>query len=456
MLPRTSLWLGLILSIVKGSFQGGIKPQVGANPLYQPDYPRAAPQTGNLGPLGAKAGGKYPQYSQYSQYPQLNPQGYQQGPFGLQNGYGGRMGYKPVKPGYSQPSYDAAAGFGRFPQSAKRKAGYGNAAAAGGGYLGNLGQQGYGNAAAAGGGYLGNLGQQGYGGKAAKAGYRAGSYPNAGAQLGYGAGNYPNLGAQTGNASRWSECPLPACTDLFLPAPPWCYPHSLYLFYTGYGNGAANYPQGYGSKLFKPGFPAKSPKPGFGNGAGNHLNNFPQQGFGNGAGGNFPSRFQQQGISGKPSKAARTGKPPKNGYVNVAAGNAGLLPQSGVKSKASKAGLYQKPYSAGGSQAPYGSQAAYVDPAANYASTTQYGGQTTSQGVTEDVISPSAAVEGPEGVTVWGTAPPATAASPRSPKKKSYKGGYQALGNGQSTWPYGAEEPAYGLTDYYGNGYRGP
>ncbi|XP_063286987.1 glycine-rich extracellular protein 1 isoform X3 [Pelobates fuscus] len=439
MLPSSSLCLFLILSIVKGSLQGGIKPQASAerNSLYQPEYARgaAASQPGNSGPMGAKAGGKYPQYA---------PQGYQQGPFGLQNGF------KPVKPGFApvQPFYDPATGLGRFQQPAKRK--------------------------------------PGFAGKSPKAGYGpgAGSYPNAGAQLGYGAGNYPNLAAQG-----------------------------------GYGNGAGHYPsnlpqQGYGSKLSKrgygngnypqfgaqSGYPVKSAKVGYGNGALNYPSSIPQEGYGTGAG-SYPSTYPQQGKVSKsgygngagmfPGNAAMqggAGKPPKNGYGNGAGGYPSLIPQQGLGSKSSKAGLFQQPYAnglanflgngkapgskaqfnsyqgpigengklgslgqlpyrsqalpagnlgydpkavkAGGSQSQYGPQAAYPDPAASkYAGAAQYEGQSIPQAATDESLSPSSAV---------------------------VEGGYQQLGNGQSPWPYAPEESAYGVTDYYGNGYRAP
>ncbi|XP_053327279.1 glycine rich extracellular protein 1 isoform X19 [Spea bombifrons] len=425
MLPAAGLGLCLILSLVRSSFQGGLKPQLhsGGSSVYQPEYVRGAgaAQPGIPGPLGAKAGGSYPQ---------VPSQGYQQSPSSFQNGYGG-LGAKPVKPGYSapQPSYENVAGLGRFPQSAKRKpAGYGNGA----------------------GSFPSSLGQKGFSGKPSKAGYGAGSYLNAGAQTGYGAGNYPNPAAQG-----------------------------------GYGNGAGNYPsnlpqQGFSGKPSKAGYGAGSypnsgaqtgygagnyPNPaaqgGYGNGAGNYPSNLPQQaGYGNGAG-SYPSNIPQQGLGTKPYKAGvksafgayqgPTGENSKRGAL-------GQFPYKSQSPPADSLGYDPKSVKAGGSQLPYNPQAAFPDPAAaKYAAASQipYGGEPLSPNAMEEEISPSAPVEGTESVAVGGTAPPITTASPRTPKTKAYKDGYQQLGNRQGSWPYAPEESAHGLNGFYGNGYRG-
>ncbi|XP_053327277.1 glycine rich extracellular protein 1 isoform X17 [Spea bombifrons] len=435
MLPAAGLGLCLILSLVRSSFQGGLKPQLhsGGSSVYQPEYVRGAgaAQPGIPGPLGAKAGGSYPQ---------VPSQGYQQSPSSFQNGYGG-LGAKPVKPGYSapQPSYENVAGLGRFPQSAKRKpAGYGNGA----------------------GSFPSSLGQKGFSGKPSKAGYGAGSYPNSGAQTGYGAGNYPNPAAQGGYGNGAGN-----------------YPSNLPQ--QGYGSkpskagyGAGNYPQvgsqtGYPVKSSKAGYGAESyPSPvnqgaGYGNGAGNYPSNFPQQaGYGNGAG-SYPSNIPQQGLGTKPYKAGvksafgayqgPTGENSKRGAL-------GQFPYKSQSPPADSLGYDPKSVKAGGSQLPYNPQAAFPDPAAaKYAAASQipYGGEPLSPNAMEEEISPSAPVEGTESVAVGGTAPPITTASPRTPKTKAYKDGYQQLGNRQGSWPYAPEESAHGLNGFYGNGYRG-
>ncbi|XP_053327278.1 glycine rich extracellular protein 1 isoform X18 [Spea bombifrons] len=434
MLPAAGLGLCLILSLVRSSFQGGLKPQLhsGGSSVYQPEYVRGAgaAQPGIPGPLGAKAGGSYPQ---------VPSQGYQQSPSSFQNGYGG-LGAKPVKPGYSapQPSYENVAGLGRFPQSAKRKPGYGNGA----------------------GSFPSSLGQKGFSGKPSKAGYGAGSYPNSGAQTGYGAGNYPNPAAQGGYGNGAGN-----------------YPSNLPQ--QGYGSkpskagyGAGNYPQvgsqtGYPVKSSKAGYGAESyPSPvnqgaGYGNGAGNYPSNFPQQaGYGNGAG-SYPSNIPQQGLGTKPYKAGvksafgayqgPTGENSKRGAL-------GQFPYKSQSPPADSLGYDPKSVKAGGSQLPYNPQAAFPDPAAaKYAAASQipYGGEPLSPNAMEEEISPSAPVEGTESVAVGGTAPPITTASPRTPKTKAYKDGYQQLGNRQGSWPYAPEESAHGLNGFYGNGYRG-
>ncbi|XP_053327262.1 glycine rich extracellular protein 1 isoform X4 [Spea bombifrons] len=525
MLPAAGLGLCLILSLVRSSFQGGLKPQLhsGGSSVYQPEYVRGAgaAQPGIPGPLGAKAGGSYPQ---------VPSQGYQQSPSSFQNGYGG-LGAKPVKPGYSapQPSYENVAGLGRFPQSAKRKPGYGNGAGSfpsslgqkgfsgkpskagygAGSYLNAGAQTGYGagnypNPAAQGGygngagNYPSNLPQQGFSGKPSKAGYGAGSYPNSGAQTGYGAGNYPNPAAQGGYGNGAGNYPSNPQQGYGSKPSKAGYGAGNYpnpAAQGGYGNGAGNYPsnlpqQGYGSKPSKAGYgagnypqvgsqtgyPVKSSKAGYGaesypspvnqgagygNGAGNYPSNFPQQaGYGNGAG-SYPSNIPQQGLGTKPYKAGvksafgayqgPTGENSKRGAL-------GQFPYKSQSPPADSLGYDPKSVKAGGSQLPYNPQAAFPDPAAaKYAAASQipYGGEPLSPNAMEEEISPSAPVEGTESVAVGGTAPPITTASPRTPKTKAYKDGYQQLGNRQGSWPYAPEESAHGLNGFYGNGYRG-
>ncbi|XP_040211768.1 glycine-rich cell wall structural protein 1.8-like isoform X2 [Rana temporaria] len=477
----------LLLSLVGISLQGGAKPQQngGGNPIYQPDYSRGAgvQQPGHTGPLGAKSGGKYPQ----------NPsQAYQQGPYGIGNGYGGQG----VKAGKSGP--------GQYPQAAKQKPGYANRA---GSFLGNVlgqgqgakspkagyGAAGYPNIAAQGGygngaaGYPSNIGQQGYGGKPSKAGYGAGTFPQYAAQpQGYGAANYPQYGEQTGYGAGG-------------------YPQ--YGAQAGYGTNGGLYP----GNFQQPGYGGKPPKAGYRNGYGGYPNAYQQQHQQQQQQHQqqqqqHQQQQQQQGIGGKPSKAGYgngaalyqggIGKPSKvaSGYPS------NVFPQQGIGAKPSKAGLFQQPYSNGvksplgayqgpvgenaklgaygqqlpyrsqpdalgydpksaktGAKSPYGAQAGYPDAAnAKYAGAgqTSFNGQSVPQNPLEEEISPSAAVEGTQSMREGATTLPITPTSPSVLNPKPFKGGYQQLGAGQSAWTYAPEESAYTQNGYYENSYR--
>ncbi|XP_067326035.1 glycine-rich extracellular protein 1 isoform X3 [Anolis sagrei] len=157
----------LLLCLVRGSLQGGIKPQGnGRGGLYLPSLLRGAggmqPAAG-LGPAGVKAG----------RYPPYGTQGLPTG-LGVQNGYGAGRGYggKLGKPGYGLPT-----GYG----AGYRDLGYPRA----GFPLAGLGTRGKPPKAA------------GYG-----AGPSAGGYPAVGLQQAYpgsmGAGGYPSSGLQNG------------------------------------------------------------------------------------------------------------------------------------------------------------------------------------------------------------------------------------------------------------------
>ncbi|XP_073491408.1 glycine-rich extracellular protein 1 isoform X2 [Aquarana catesbeiana] len=478
----------LLLSLVGISLQGGAKPQqsAGGNPIYQPDYSRGlgvgGQQPGLAGPLGAKSGGA-------GKYPQNPSQAYQQGPYGLRNGYGGH-GVKAGK-----------LGLGQYPQAAKQKPGYANRA---GSFLGNVlgqgqgakspkagyGAGGYPNIAAQGGyangaaGYPSNIGQQGYGGKPSKAGYGAGTYPQYAAQAqGYGASNYPQYGEQTGyGAGSYPQYGAQAGygTNGGL------YPSNLQQ--PGYGTNGGLYP----SNLQQPGYGGKPSKAGYRNGYGGYPNAYQQQ------------QQQQQGIGGKPSKAGNgaalyqggIGKPSK-----VASGYPSNVFPQGIGAKPSKTGLYQQPYSNGvksplsayqgpdgenaklgafgqlpyrsqpdalgydpksaktaGVKSPYGAQAGYPDATSSKyagAGQTSFNGQSVPQNPLEEEISPSAAVEGTQSMREGATTLPITPTSPSVLKQKPFKGGYQQLGAGQNAWTYGPEESAYVQNGYYGNGYRG-
>ncbi|KAM5152716.1 glycine-rich extracellular protein 1 [Mantella aurantiaca] len=480
----------LLLSLVGFSLQGGAKPQqnAGGNPLYQPDYIRGAgaQQQGLAGPLGAKSGGKYPQYPS---------QGYQQGPSGLRNGYGG-LGVKAGKLGYGNGAGSYLGNILGQGQGAKSpKAGYGAA-----GYPNIAAQGGYGNGGT---GYPSNIGQQGYGGKPSKAGYGAGAYPQYGAQAGYGASNYPQYGEQAGYGAG-------------------NYPQ--YGAQAGYGNGGGLYPGNYQ----QPGYGGKPPKAGYRNGYGGYPNAYQQQqqgiggkpskaGYGNGAGlyqggigkpskvaSGYPSNVFPQGIGAKTSKAGQkinvhysffsdsslliisaglyqqqqqqqqqyanglanyqgNGKgikSPLGAYQGPAGENAklGAYGQLPYRSQLDALGYDPKSAKSAGAKSPYGAQSGYPDATnAKYAGAGQssFNGQSVPQNPLEEEISPSAAVEGTQSMREGATTLPLTPTSPSALKQKPVKGGYQQLGAGQNAWTYGPEESAYVQNGYYGNTYRG-
>ncbi|XP_069591296.1 glycine-rich extracellular protein 1 isoform X1 [Ranitomeya imitator] len=436
------LLVALILCFVGCSFQGGLKPQASgaASPIYQPEYVRGAGSQ-QLGPLGSKAGGKY------SQYPS---QGFQQGSAGIQNGYGG-LGQKSGRLGLGQFPSKQKPGYGNYPGNVlaqgigaqPSKAGYGA-----GGYP-NIG--GYRNGAA---GYPSNIAQQGYGGKPPKSGFGAGNYPQIGAQTGYGAGNYPQYGEQAGyGAGNYPQFGAQA----------------------GYNNGAGRYPsnlqqQGYGTKSSKAGYGAgnylNAAQGGYRNGYGAYPSNLQQQGksqkagYGNSAGlqggigkpskagAGFPNSFFPQGLGSKPAKTGLYQQPYPNGLSNYQSNGKGikspLSAYQGPVGERSKLGSFGKlPYRSqplaadslgydakSGVKSPYGSQAAYPDPASSkYAGAGQipYSSQPVSPSVIEEDVTPSSPVEG----------------------------GYQQLGGGQGPWTYAPEESSYTQNGQYGNGYRG-
>ncbi|XP_068100186.1 glycine-rich extracellular protein 1 isoform X2 [Hyperolius riggenbachi] len=450
------------MSAVELSTLLGIRPQQAAagNPIYQPEYVRGAGAQ-QPGPLGAKAGGKYKHPSQ----------GYQQGPSGLQNGYGG-LGVKPGK-----------LGSGQYPQSGKQKPGYGNGA---GNLLGNVLGQGLGTkpskAGYGAGGYpnvgaQGGYGAGGYPNVAAQGGYGAGGYPNVAAQGGYGAGSYPQYGAQNGygspNYGQYGEQPGYGAAN---------YPQ--YGVQPGYGNGGGLYP----SSFQQPGYGAKPSKPaGYRNGYGGYPNNFQQQqgqgkapkaGYRNGAG-IYPSAAGIQGGIGKPSKlgsgypsnlypqgigakAPKTGyqQPYGNGLANYQGNGKGkksspLGAYQGPLGENSKLGAYgQQPYRSqpdalgydqksakSGAKAQYSPQLGYPD-SSKYAGAGQnpFTGQAVPQGSLEEEISPSASVEGTQSMGEGDSLPQITPTWPSVLRPNSYKG---------------PEESAYTQNGYYGNSYRG-
>ncbi|XP_018092225.1 glutenin, high molecular weight subunit PW212 isoform X6 [Xenopus laevis] len=362
------LQVSLLLCLVGCSLQGGT----------------GSVQSPVSSPLAVKAGGRYPQFG---------PQGYQQGPTGVRNGYEAGYGVKAGKP--------VTGSLGVLP-AGKQKPGYGN-----GRYPSNFQQQGiganpskagYGNGAGL---YPSNIQQQGIGGKPPKAGYGSpsGGLPNVGVQPGYGngAGLYPSNVQQPGTLGKPSKAGYGSSAGVligFLNGPGG-FPSNIQQ--PGFGSkpskagyGTGNYPRfgaqpGYGAKPSKAGLGAKSSKAGalqqpypgglgskpskagYPQGVGNYPRNIPQQGsfqqpypggpqeYIQGAAG-YPNNYPQQGLGTKPSKAGAYQQPYPNvagGYPQAVGNYPSGLQQQGLGAKPSKAGAFQQQYPNGAYQQPY-------------------------------------------------------------------------------------------------------